>query len=52
MKKVIEYEDIECQECCLICEEDKNKCEYRKQRGRAVDRWIYKTRKEYEQNQG
>lgn len=48
MRKVIEYKDIECQECCLSCKEDKKTCEYRKQRGRATRRMMYKAKKEIE----
>ncbi len=48
MRQVIEYEDIECQECCLSCKEDLKKCEYRKQRGRAIRRMTYRAKKEYE----
>lgn len=42
---------MECQECCIACEkystvkEQKAKCETRKERGRAVRRAIYKTKK-------
>lgn len=52
MRKVIEYEDIECQECCLSCKEDLKKCEYRKQRGRAIRRMTYRAKKEYEKKKG
>lgn len=48
MRKIIEYKDIKCKECCLSCEKDKNTCEYRKQRGRAIKRWAYRAKKEYE----
>ena len=47
MRKVIEYEDIECQKCCISCGEDKKSCEYRKQRRRAIDRMTYRAKKEY-----
>lgn len=48
MRKIIEYEDIECQKCCISCKEDRKTCEYRKQRRRAIDRMTYRAKKEYE----
>ena len=45
-RKIIEYEDIECQKCCITCEEDKKTCEYKKQRRRAIQRMLYKAKKE------
>lgn len=50
MSKVVKYKDIECQECCLSCNQDINKCEYKKQRRRAINRMIYKAKKEYEKS--
>ncbi|MBU5424997.1 hypothetical protein KQI41_01125 [Tissierella pigra] len=52
MRKVIEYEDIECQECCISCEKDTDICEYRKQRDRAIRRKIYKAKKEQKDQEG
>lgn len=48
MRQVIEYEDIECQKCCITCECDLKTCENRKQRRRANQRMLYKAKKERE----
>lgn len=52
MRKVIKYKDIECKKCCLSCKKDKKKCEYRKQRGRAIRRMTYRAKKEHEKRKG
>lgn len=31
----------ECQKCCITCNENKKTCEYRKARGRIINRKIY-----------
>ena len=36
---------MKCSECCLTCGKDKKTCEARKERGRAVNRAIYKARR-------
>jgi hypothetical protein len=37
--------DNPCRDCCMGCDKDKNACESRKERRRAIDRSIYKARK-------
>lgn len=36
----------ECQKCCLTCDENKKTCEYRKARGRLINRELYAAKKE------
>lgn len=38
----------ECQKCCISCNEDKKKCEYRKARERLTRREMYRLKKEQE----
>lgn len=35
-----------CQKCCITCDEDKKTCEYRKARGRLINRQLYAAKKE------
>ncbi len=38
----------ECQKCCITCNEDKKKCEYRKAKGRIINRQLYAVKKKKE----
>lgn len=35
-----------CQKNCMLCDENKKTCEYRKARGRIINRMIYAAKKE------
>lgn len=43
-------EIVTCPNCCLNCVKDKKTCEARKSRGRAVQRALYKVKKEAKNN--
>ena len=38
---------IYCTENCMFCDKDKKKCGARKERGRKINRLIYRAKKEY-----
>lgn len=35
-----------CQNNCMVCDENKKACEYRKARGRIINRMLYAAKKE------
>ncbi|WP_281417344.1 hypothetical protein [Clostridium mobile] len=37
---------MKCNKCCIACKIDNKFCEYRKDRSRAVNKMLYKARKE------